>query len=98
MNISFIEFLAKNEAMRFGEFTLKSGRISPYFVDLGVISGGSAIADLGRFYASRIHECFGDKFDVIFGPAYKGIPLAISAAIELKYLHGIDKRWLFDRK
>jgi orotate phosphoribosyltransferase len=98
LNISFIEFLAKHDAMRFGEFTLKSGRVSPYFVDLGVISGGSAVADLGRFYASKLHECFGDKFDVIYGPAYKGIPIAISAAIELKYLHGMDKRWLFDRK
>jgi orotate phosphoribosyltransferase len=98
MNISFIEFLAKNGAMRFGEFTLKSGRTSPYFIDIGCLTSGNTVSDLGRYYASRIHECFGDRFDVIFGPAYKAIPIAISAAIELKYLHRMDKRWLFDRK
>jgi orotate phosphoribosyltransferase len=98
LNISFIEFLAKNGAMRFGEFTLKSGRISPYFIDMGALTSGATISDLGRYYASKIHECYGDRFDVIFGPAYKAIPIAISAAIELKYLHRMDKRWLFDRK
>ncbi len=98
MNISFIEFLARNGAMRFGEFTLKSGRQSPYFIDIGCLTSGNTISDLGRYYASRIHEAFGDRFDVVFGPAYKAIPIAISAAIELKYLHRMDKRWLFDRK
>lgn len=84
--------------MRFGEFTLKSGRISPYFIDIGCLTSGETISELGRYYASKIHESFGNGFDVIFGPAYKAIPIAISSAIELKYLHRMDKRWLFDRK
>lgn len=98
MNISFIEFLAKHGAMKFGEFTLKSGRVSPYFIDMGALTSGETISDLGRYYASRIHEAYGDRFDVVFGPAYKAIPIAISTAIELKYLHRMDKKWLFDRK
>jgi orotate phosphoribosyltransferase len=98
MNISFIEFLTKNGALKFGEFTLKSGRISPYFLDIGSLTSGESISDLGRYFASRIHECYGDKFDVVFGPAYKAIPIAISTTIELKYLHRMNKRWLFDRK
>lgn len=97
MNTSFIEFLARHGAMRFGEFTLKSGRTSPYFIDLGVITGGAATAELGRYYADTIRSNFNNDFDVVFGPAYKAIPLAISATMALNSM-GMEKKWLFDRK
>jgi len=97
MNTSFIEFLARHEAIQFGEFTLKSGRLSPYFIDMGVLCSGPVTAELGRHYAAKITAAFGNNFDVIFGPAYKAIPLAISTTIALGSM-GADKRWLFDRK
>ncbi len=97
MNTQFIEFLAKNNAIRFGEFILKSGRTSPYFIDLGVLTNGSAITELGKHYANKINEVYKGDFDVVFGPAYKAIPLAISSAMALNYM-GLDKKWLFDRK
>ncbi len=89
--------MARHGAIRFGDFTLKSGRSSPYFIDLGVLTQGSAISELGRYYAARINQSFGADFDVVFGPAYKAIPLAISATMALNSM-GMDKRWLFDRK
>jgi orotate phosphoribosyltransferase len=98
MNTSFIEFLARHGAIRFGEFTLKSGRRSPYFIDLGALTTGSSISELGQHYAAKIKDTFGDGFDVVFGPAYKAIPIAISATMALKSHHGMDKKWLFDRK
>jgi orotate phosphoribosyltransferase len=93
----FIEFLVRSEALKFGEFTLKSGRISPYFFTTGNFNTGSAIYKLGYFYAALIREEVVD-FDVIFGPAYKGIPLAVATSMALAKDFGMDKGYLFDRK
>lgn len=98
MNTSLIEFLARSGAVKFGEFTLKSGRESPYFISTGVLSSGLASYELGKHFAKKIQEAHGDKFDAVFGPAYKGIPLAVSTSIALAKEHGINKGWLFDRK
>jgi orotate phosphoribosyltransferase len=83
--------------LRFGEFTLKSGRTSPYFFNAGLFNSGSALAQLGRFYAAAIAES-GIGFDVLFGPAYKGIPLAATTAVALAEHHGRDLPWCFNRK
>lgn len=93
----FIEFLVKTEALKFGEFTLKSGRLSPYFFTTGNFNQGEAIYQLGYFYAAKIMEEKID-FDIVFGPAYKGIPLAVAATIALAKEYGINKGYLFDRK
>lgn len=93
----FIDFLVKSEALKFGEFTLKSGRISPYFFSTGNFNTGESIYKLGYFYASKMAEET-INFDVIFGPAYKGIPLAVSTAIALAKDFNMDKSYLFDRK
>ena len=73
----FIEFALKNDVLRFGEFTLKSGRVSPYFFNAGLFNTGYAAAKLGRFYSTAIAES-GIEFDMLFGPAYKGIPIAVA--------------------
>ncbi|MBU2229614.1 orotate phosphoribosyltransferase [Patescibacteria group bacterium] len=93
----FIEFLVKSNALKFGEFTLKSGRISPYFFSTGNFNTGESIYKLGYYYAALIKEEVID-FDVIFGPAYKGIPLAVATSLALAKDFGMDKGYLFDRK
>lgn len=93
----FIEFSLAQKALLFGEFTLKSGRVSPYFFNSGSFNTGSAIAKLGFFYAEAI-KASGIEYDVLFGPAYKGIPLVTSVAIALAEHHGIDKPYVFNRK
>jgi orotate phosphoribosyltransferase len=98
MNTEFIEFLAKSGAVKFGEFVLKSGRISPYFISTGVLSNGSASYELGKHFAKKIHDVFGSSFNAIYGPAYKGIPLAVSTSIALSKEFNLNKGWLFDRK
>jgi orotate phosphoribosyltransferase len=93
----FIRFAIDRGVLRFGEFTLKSGRTSPYFFNAGLFNSGSALAQLGRFYAAAVVES-GISFDVLFGPAYKGIPLAAATAVALAEHHGVDLPWCFNRK
>lgn len=95
---AFIEFMVQSDVLRFGSFTLKSGRQSPFFMNAGAYVTGSQLSRLGRFYAQAIHENFGDKFDVVFGPAYKGIPLAVVTAIAYQELYGKEVRYCSDRK
>ena len=93
----FLEFVIENEILRFGEFTLKSGRTSPYFFNAGLFNTGNKLAFLSRCYAAAIAEANVD-FDVLFGPAYKGIPLAATTAVALAGEHAIDKPYCFNRK
>ncbi len=94
----FIEFMMSADVLRFGEFTLKSGRIAPYYVNTGNYKTGSQIATLGKFYASLVKEVCGSEFEAMFGPAYKGIPLAAACAGALYTEYGIDKPYFFNRK
>ncbi len=93
----FIEFMVDSGVLTFGEFTLKSGRLSPYFMNSGNYKTGAQLARLGEFYAECIHDN-GIEFDTLFGPAYKGIPLAVSTAVALYTKFGIDVNYCFDRK
>ena len=93
----FIDFAISAGVLRFGEFTLKSGRTSPYFFNAGLFNTGEHLARLGRFYAQAITES-GIGFDVLFGPAYKGIPLAAAASIALADHHDHNVPWCFNRK
>ncbi len=94
----FIEFMVDCGALRFGEFILKSGRKSPFFMNAGLYVTGSQLQKLGDYYARAIHEHYGDDFDVLFGPAYKGIPLSVAAAISYARLYGKEIRYCSNRK
>jgi orotate phosphoribosyltransferase len=94
---SFIALCLKLGVLRFGEFKLKSGRVSPYFFNAGLFNTGHALAQLGRFYAQAI-VASGIQFDMLFGPAYKGIPLVAVTAAQLADAHGRDYPWAFNRK
>lgn len=94
---AFIELALARGALKFGRFTLKSGRVSPYFFNAGLFNTGAALAALGRCYADAIDGA-GLAFDVLFGPAYKGIPLATATAVALAERHGRDVPWVFNRK
>lgn len=94
----FIEFMMSADVLRFGSFVTKSGRNTPYFVNTGNYKTGKQIATLGKFYARLIKETIGDNFDCMFGPAYKGIPLAAAGAAALYNEYEIDKPYFFNRK
>ena len=94
----FIEFMVRSDVLKFGDFTLKSGRKSPFFMNAGGYVTGSQLRKLGQYYARAIHENYGDDFDVLFGPAYKGIPLACATAMALANEHQKNVPWCFNRK
>ncbi len=94
----FIQFMVDSKVLKFGEFTLKSGRKSPFFMNAGGYVTGSQLKKLGEFYARAIHDKYGDDFDVLFGPAYKGIPLAVVTAMAYSELFGKEVRYCSDRK
>lgn len=94
----FIEFMVDCEVLKFGDFTLKSGRKSPFFMNAGAYVTGAQLAQLGEYYAKAIHDNFGTDFDVLFGPAYKGIPLSVATTIAFSKLYGKEIRYCSNRK
>ena len=94
----FIHFMVDSDVLKFGDFTLKSGRKSPFFMNAGAYVTGSQLKKLGEYYAKAIHARYGDDFDVLFGPAYKGIPLGVVTAIAYSELYGKEVRYCSDRK
>ena len=94
----FIDFMVQSQVLKFGSFTLKSGRQSPFFMNAGAYITGAQLKKLGEYYAKAVHDNFGDDIDVFFGPAYKGIPLAVTTAIAFSELYGKDVKYCCDRK
>ena len=94
----FIDFMVECNALKFGSFTLKSGRKSPFFMNAGAYVTGGQLKRLGEFYAKAVHDNFGDDFDVFFGPGYKGIPLAVVTALAYSELYGKEIKYCSDRK
>ncbi len=94
----FIEFMVESNVLKFGDFTLKSGRKSPFFMNAGAYVTGSQLKRLGEYYAKAIYAAYGDEFDVLFGPAYKGIPLACVTAIAFSELYGKEIKYCSNRK
>ncbi len=94
----FIEFMVSSGVLRFGDFVTKSGRKTPFFINTGYYRTGGQMAKLGEFYARAIRDNFGLDFDVLFGPAYKGIPLTVAATMEISRLYGRDIKYCSNRK
>ncbi len=94
----FIDFMLESKVLKFGDFTLKSGRKSPFFMNAGAYQNGTQLSRLGEYYARAIHDTYGLDFDVLFGPAYKGIPLAVATVMAISRLYGKDIRYCANRK
>lgn len=94
----FIDFMVESQVLKFGEFILKSGRKAPFFMNAGAYVTGSQLRRLGEYYAKAIHDNFGLDFDVLFGPAYKGIPLSVATTMAISELYGKDVRYCSNRK
>ncbi len=94
----FIDFMLDSRVLKFGDFTLKSGRKSPFFMNAGAYQSGGQLIRLGEYYARAIHDTYGLDFDVLFGPAYKGIPLAVATVMAISKIYGVEIRYCANRK